>query len=149
MVCHDVPNNSYLWKIKVPFKIKVFLWLLHREAILTKDNLAKRNWNENIMCYFCDSYETIQHLFFECVLAKFIWRVIQITFGLTISWNMKHVFGDWIQRMNEKDRRLLYVGMDKNMGCVPKGRKSKISLNGMPVNGNHDDGYFCQAWMVI
>jgi hypothetical protein len=38
-----VPNNSYLWKIKVPLKIKVFLWLLHREAILTKDNLAKRN----------------------------------------------------------------------------------------------------------
>jgi hypothetical protein len=38
-----VPNNSYLWKIKVPLKIKVFLWLLHREAILTKDNLVKRN----------------------------------------------------------------------------------------------------------
>jgi hypothetical protein len=38
-----VSNNSYLWKIKVPLKIKVFLWLLHREAILTKDNLVKRN----------------------------------------------------------------------------------------------------------
>jgi hypothetical protein len=61
------------------------------------------------MCYLCDSYETIQHLFFECVLAKFIWRVIQITFGLTIHWNIKHVFDDWVQRMNEKDRRLLYV----------------------------------------
>jgi hypothetical protein len=106
-----VPNNTYLWKIKIPLKIKVFLWLLHRETILTKDNLAKRKWNGNVMCC-CDSYETIQQLFFECVLAKFIWRVIQITFGLTIPWNIKHVFGNWVQRMNVKDRKLFYVGMD-------------------------------------
>jgi hypothetical protein len=39
-----VPHNSYLWKIKIPLKFKVFLWLLYREAILTKDNLVKRNW---------------------------------------------------------------------------------------------------------
>jgi hypothetical protein len=38
-----VPNNSYLWKIKIPLKIKVFICLLYREAILTKDNLVKRN----------------------------------------------------------------------------------------------------------
>jgi hypothetical protein len=54
-----VPNNSYLWKIKVPLKIKVFLWLLYREAILTKDNLLKRNCHKNVMCCLCDSYETI------------------------------------------------------------------------------------------
>jgi hypothetical protein len=23
-----VPHNSYLWKIKIPLKIKIFLWLL-------------------------------------------------------------------------------------------------------------------------
>jgi hypothetical protein len=38
-----VPNNSHLWKIKLPLKIRVFLWLLYREAILIKDNLVKRN----------------------------------------------------------------------------------------------------------
>jgi hypothetical protein len=38
-----VLNNSYLWKIKIPLKIKVFIWLLYRESILTKDNLVKRN----------------------------------------------------------------------------------------------------------
>jgi hypothetical protein len=75
-----MPNNSYLWKIKIPLKIKVFICLLYREAILTKDNLVKRNWHENIMCCFCDSLESIQHLFFNCALAMFIWRVMQITF---------------------------------------------------------------------
>jgi hypothetical protein len=78
-----VPNNSHLWKIKVPLKIRVFLWLLYREAILTKDNLVKRNCHGNILCGFCNNFETIQHLFFDCTLAKFLWRVIQLMFGLS------------------------------------------------------------------
>jgi hypothetical protein len=106
-----VPNNSYLLKIKISLKIKVFIWLLCREAILTKDNLVKRNWHGNVKCCFCDSPETIQHLFFDCVLAKFIWRVIHITFGLSIPNNIKHVFGGWVQGMNDKERKLLVVGV--------------------------------------
>jgi hypothetical protein len=49
----------------------------------------------------------------------------------------------------------LYAGdvqgdlLNKNMARVPKGRKSKVSPNGMPANGNHDDGYFCQTWMDV
>jgi hypothetical protein len=42
-----VPYSSYLWKIKIPLKINVFLWLLYRETILTNDNLVKRNWHKN------------------------------------------------------------------------------------------------------
>jgi hypothetical protein len=92
-------------------KIKVFIWLLYREAILTKDNLVKRNWHGNAKCCFFDSDETIQHLFFDYALAKFIWRVTQITFGLSIPNNIKHVFGGWVQRMNDKERKLLLVGL--------------------------------------
>jgi hypothetical protein len=32
-----------LWKIKIPLKIKIFLWFLQRGVILTKDNLARKN----------------------------------------------------------------------------------------------------------
>jgi len=35
--------NKPVWKLKIPLKVKVFIWLLHRGVILTKDNLAKRN----------------------------------------------------------------------------------------------------------
>lgn len=31
-----------LWFIKIPLKIKVFLWLIFKNSILTKDNLTKR-----------------------------------------------------------------------------------------------------------
>jgi hypothetical protein len=35
--------KKYIWKMKVPLKIKIFMWFLHRKVILTKDNLIKRN----------------------------------------------------------------------------------------------------------
>jgi hypothetical protein len=65
---------------------------------LTKDNLVKRNVYGDVKCYFCDSNETIHHLFFDCALAKFIWRVMHITFGLSIPNNIKHVFDGWIKK---------------------------------------------------
>jgi len=45
LIYQNVPNLSkQLWKLKAPLKIKIFLWYLHRGIILTKGNLAKRNW---------------------------------------------------------------------------------------------------------
>ena len=41
---HTVFLRKYIWKMKVPLKIKIFMWFLHRKVILTKDNLRKRNW---------------------------------------------------------------------------------------------------------
>jgi hypothetical protein len=59
--------NKYIWKMKVPLKIKIFIWFLHRKVILTKDNLIKRNWVGNKTCCFCDNKESIQHLFFNAL----------------------------------------------------------------------------------
>jgi hypothetical protein len=51
LIKNEVPNlNKRLWKLKAPLKIKVFLLYLRREVILTKDNLAKRNWHGNKSC---------------------------------------------------------------------------------------------------
>jgi hypothetical protein len=38
-------------------------------------------------------------------------RVIHITFGLSILNNIKHIFGGWVQEMNDNDRKLLLIGM--------------------------------------
>ncbi|WVZ50906.1 LOW QUALITY PROTEIN: hypothetical protein U9M48_002112 [Paspalum notatum var. saurae] len=40
----SIPRNSKLWKLKIPLKIKIFLWYLKNRVILTKDNLVKRKW---------------------------------------------------------------------------------------------------------
>jgi hypothetical protein len=33
--------NTLIWKLKLPLKIKVFMWYLYKVVILTKDNLAR------------------------------------------------------------------------------------------------------------
>jgi hypothetical protein len=36
--------NTFFWKLKLPLKIKVFIWYLYNGVILTKDNLVRRQW---------------------------------------------------------------------------------------------------------
>jgi hypothetical protein len=57
-----------IWKMKIPLKTNVFAWYLRKGVILTKDNLAKRNWHGNKRCAFCHQEETIKHLFFISTL---------------------------------------------------------------------------------
>jgi hypothetical protein len=103
--------KKYIWKMKVPLKIKIFMWFLHRKVILTKDNLIKRNWNGNDSCCFCVNDESIQHLFFECPLAKLIWRIIHMTFGLEPPKNTAHLFGNWLKGIPKKDLIQIRVGI--------------------------------------
>ena len=106
-----LPINKPLWKLKLPLKIKVFLWLIHRGVILTKDNLAKRNWHGRMKCCYCSNNETIQHLFFECHNARLIWRIIQTSFGLQKPNNIIHMFGSWLQGVRWKKRSLILMGV--------------------------------------
>ena len=64
-----ISRSIHIPKIKVPLKIKVFMWFVHKGVILTKDNLAKHSWEESKRCFLCDQDETIEHLFIQCPLA--------------------------------------------------------------------------------
>jgi hypothetical protein len=35
--------NKQLWWVKIPLKIKIFMWYMKKEIVLTKDNLTRRN----------------------------------------------------------------------------------------------------------
>jgi hypothetical protein len=74
-------HNKWIWKAKVPLKIKIFLWQLFQNAILTRDNLKKRKWGGSPLCSFCQQEETMTHLFFECSNAKVIWGNLGGIFG--------------------------------------------------------------------
>jgi hypothetical protein len=85
--------NLITWKAKIPLKIKIFLWYLWKGVILTKDNLAKRQWKGCTRCCFCSEHETIQHLFFDCPMARLMWFAISVTFGITKPANTAALFG--------------------------------------------------------
>jgi hypothetical protein len=66
---------------KSPKKIKMFMWLVEKKYILTKDNMVKRKWKGNPGCYFSTCPETTDHILFECLIAKVVWGVIVICFN--------------------------------------------------------------------
>jgi hypothetical protein len=90
----QVFDNTSIWKMKMPLKTKVFAWYLRRGVILTKDNLAKRNWHGCKKCVFYHHDETIKHLFFQCQFARSIWSIIQIGSSLYPPRRVANIFGN-------------------------------------------------------
>jgi hypothetical protein len=72
----------WAWIVKIPLKIKIFLWYLRKGVVLTKDNLVKRHWKGCTKCCFCAEQETIQHLFFDCPIARLTRESLCFTFGV-------------------------------------------------------------------
>jgi hypothetical protein len=99
---HTVFLRKYIWKLKVPPKISISMWFLHRKVILRKENLIKRKWQGNTVCCFCDKEETIQHLFFECPLAKVIWRIVHMSFGISPPKNITNMFENWLKGLQRR-----------------------------------------------
>ena len=94
-------HHKYIWKMKVPLKIKILMWYLDRKVIPTKDNLKKRDWQGCTKCCFCD-VESIPHLFLQCPLSKLLWRTVHITFNLPPTTSSTNMFGNWLVGVHPK-----------------------------------------------
>jgi hypothetical protein len=106
----NVWENRLIWMFKLPLKIKIFLWYLNKGVTLTKDNLVRRNWTGNTKCVFCTCEETIQHLFFYCHFASFLWRALQFTFGIHRPASISDLFTNWLLGIGLKSRKQNLVG---------------------------------------
>jgi hypothetical protein len=65
-----------VWKLKIPPRVQILLWLITKNKALTRNNLAKRREVTDKTCLFCNEAEFVKHLFFECCVAKEIWARI-------------------------------------------------------------------------
>jgi hypothetical protein len=77
-----------VWQIKVPPRLHVFLWLWVNNKILTRDNLAKRQHFDDLTCVFCAENESCEHLFFDCVVVKEVWRAVAPLTGCVLNPNL-------------------------------------------------------------
>jgi hypothetical protein len=81
-----VPRRFIVWKLKIPRNINIFLWYVEKGVTLA-NNLIKRKWKGNSPCCFCNNIKTIQYLFFDCHVAKFVWNFeFNILLVLLICW---------------------------------------------------------------
>jgi len=126
-------RHKMIWKLKIPLKIKTFLWFLQRGILLTKDNLAKKNWTGSQKCCGCNSNETIQHLFLDCPYARLVWRIIFFATGLTPPRSIRHMFNSWLSNQSKKIRRVIWVGVAAVCWAIWRCRNDLI-FNKIKVN---------------
>jgi hypothetical protein len=103
--------RSYLWKIKVPLKVKIFMWFLSNKVLLTKDNLVRRKWTGSQKCCFCDSLETVEHLFITCPFAQIIWRMIYFAYNIPPPSNITNMFGNWLNGVDKTNKGRIRIGV--------------------------------------
>lgn len=96
------------WKVKVPFKIACFSWLLAKQIALIQDNLMKRGLQLGSRCSFCEwEAETINHLFLHWrETLKFRQMFINLR---DTSWTMprdiKEALACWSKNRNQLENR--------------------------------------------
>ena len=62
-----------LWEIKLPLKIKVFLWMLWHDRVQIGEQLKRRKSKHSEFCKYYGRLETRDHLFFNCSITQMIW----------------------------------------------------------------------------
>lgn len=72
---HPVWNR--LWDLKVPGKVKIFLWRCLHNAIPCMCVLANRHISTSGQCPICHTHaEDVEHMLIKCTRANQIWRCL-------------------------------------------------------------------------
>jgi hypothetical protein len=78
----DCKMAHQMWKCKIPLKIRVFMWQAFQNRVQTAQQLMAMNWKGGENCILCGRPENIDHLVFECSLARFVWSFL----GESLGW---------------------------------------------------------------
>jgi hypothetical protein len=88
-LCLALINSGIDLLYEAPMKIKIVMWNMYKEVVLIKQSktwmqllLAKRLINSTSFFIAAIMRDFIQHLFFYCCYARFLWRLAHITFNI-------------------------------------------------------------------
>ena len=110
-----------VWQLHVPPRVHVFLWLLSQNKLMTRDNLNKRKLNKPECCTFCTEDESIEHLFFQCIVAKHVWHFVSEFFSLPLGADFISIAKFWLA--NQKHATLNSV-CASTLWCIQKFRNN-------------------------
>jgi hypothetical protein len=101
---------THIWKAKVPYKIMIFTCLLENNVVLTKDNMKKRKWAGDPSCMFCSQYESMEHLFFQCPVARCVWGIVGACLGSRRVPENVEQFKRWISAILPNGKNVHHFG---------------------------------------
>lgn len=113
MVSREVDGMhwNWLWKLRIPPKVRVFLWRACHDIIPTRCALVRRHVGSEPFCEFCKrEVETESHLFFKCLFFASLWLEPPFNLGQEVA---APKFATGLGRLKE-----LLSGDDFLLACV-------------------------------
>lgn len=82
-----------IWHLKIPQKIKVFIWKFCRNVVPVRRRLGSRGIRIPITCPMClVDLEHMAHLFIDCVFAQGCWDHVSVSY----DWSVVEYAHDWL-----------------------------------------------------
>ena len=75
-----------IWNYKIPPSIRIFVYLLLKNRLLTHDLMIRRGFDVSPTCELCDSgaVESSLHLFFQCPTSVRLWDRMTAILGVPL-----------------------------------------------------------------
>nr|AIK35195.1 LINE-type retrotransposon LIb DNA [Ipomoea batatas] len=138
---HDDSDNSYAWIWKLPCveKVKLFIWKIMENGLLTNSERRRRGLLEAATCPSCGTNdETIDHLFRSCDVAVNCWEAAAPPTAFMYSFHLPVTV--WMEKSCASNQtngrgiswRLIFPYILWNMW---KGRNNQV-FNNVCTNGN-------------
>jgi len=71
---------KWIWKLRIPQRIKVFVWLLFHRKLLTNAERFRRHLCSSPSCERCQGeVEDLEHVFRSCPRTKDVWHEVQLS----------------------------------------------------------------------
>jgi hypothetical protein len=122
----DGPSFRVIWKAKLPEKIA-------QRAIVTKDNMIRRNYHGDPSCYFCGDSESTGHLLFQCPIAKTLWEVVAVCFQQRCRPQSWEQFECWIVQALPGGESFCMMGLVAVCWAIWKAR-NRTCFEKKPIN---------------
>ena len=141
-----------LWKSKLPLKLKIFMWLAIQGRIQTGVALKQKNWKGDVNCNLCASPETVNHVLFQCVMARFVWASFKEALGWDrVPTSLTDIFDHWIP-LGCKDYELkLFTFVIIAWALWVSRNKIRIQkcFPDSPISILYKTKFFMQRWAVL
>jgi hypothetical protein len=100
-------------------RLHILLWLLANNKVLTRYNLSKRKNVEDKSCLFCTENESVTHLFYECCVAKNMWKEVAEITNRPVVVDFESMAKLWVRDTKLKAVNVFYTAVN---WCIWKAR---------------------------
>ena len=121
-----------VWHLKLPHKVKVFIWQFCRNVIPVRKRLSSRGVRIPITCPMC-------HLFFDCEFAARCWEHANLRF----DWSQVENANEWLLRKISTTRFVLSCGVLRAGGTRRFGMTRLFS----PLFAMDNNFQMCSEWI--